>query len=882
MLFPANRAFDFLILSESNSVTASTTDTITTKLATTTTKMTAETRLSKIQALMRNPDNIRNFSVIAHVDHGKTTLVDSLLAKGGLLRAEDIGVARSLDTNHLEKEKGITISSTGVSVVFEHPSGSYLINLVDSPGHVDFNGEVSAALRVTDGALVVVDFIEGVSVQTETVVRQALAEHIKPVLHINKMDRGIIEMKWDAEQMYQKIQDVVTSVNSVLATYRDELLGDTSVDPLIGNISFGSGKQGWAFTLPQFARIYSARSGLPVEKILSRLWGEHYLDPETKKFQTTSLSPTGKRLPRFFCQVVMEPLLRVFNTFGNDLPLDAPLDEAKEKFLKALDVKIPSKRWEGFKSVSDRIKTVMMTWLPAGDALTELVVEHLPSPRAAAKYRYEALYNGDPESEVAQAIKRCDPEGPFVFFVSKMIPTRDEKRMLCFGRIFSGTMRAGAKVRILAPGYDPSKTHQAAGDLVVGKPIQRINVQIRFDSMESIDAAPCGNLVAVMGLDAYILKTATVTDSAEAHTIKSVKFNVSPVVAVAVEPKNPMYLPKLIEGLRHLGKLNQMLRISSLPTGENIVAGVGELHLEVALEELRDLVGRDIALVTSQPVVDFCETITAVSSQTVMTKSANKHNRLYFTAEPLPAGLLSIAHASASDQKERLKNMVELSQGEIDPDTIKRIWALGPEQEWQNMVTQSTVGVQLVQNARDSVVTAFHEMAEAGALCGEPLRNVRFNLTDLTLHQDTKHAGASQVGPAARRAMLACQLASRPRLLEPVYKVEIQAPMDCSGAIHNVLSRRRGFIVGAESRYGSPILSTIAHLPVAESFGFALDLREATGGRAFPSMAVDHWQIIDDDPFTEGTLSNKLVKAIRERKGLPPTIPTVDTYADRL
>lgn len=716
----------------------------------------------------------------------------------------------------------------------------------------------------------------------QTVVRQALAEHIKPVLHVNKMDRGIMEMQWNAEEMYQGALRVVTSVNAVLAMYRDDILGDISVDPLVGNVSFGSGKQGWAFTLPQFARIYASRSGLPVDKILSRLWGEHYLDPETNKFQTTPISASGKVLPRFFCKVVMEPLIRVFKTFGKDLPLDSPLDESKLKLLAAIGVKIPSARWQNFKTVSDRVKVIMMAWLPAGDALTELVVEHLPSPRQAQKYRYEALYNGDPESEVAQAIKNCDADGPFVFFVSKMIPTRDEKRMLCFGRVFSGTMRQGSKVRILAPGYDPAKTVQDAGDLVVGKPIQRINVQIRFDSMESIDVAPCGNLVAVMGLDAYILKTATITDSTVAHTIRSVKFSVSPVVAVAVETKNPSYLPKLVDALRHLAKVNQMLKISTLSTGENIVAGVGELHLEVALEELRDLVGRDIQLVVSQPVVEFCETITAPSSRVVMAKTANKHNRLYFTAEPLPSGVLTSAQVSSTDHKERLKNLVELSGGAIDAEAAKRAWAFAPEAEWHNMVTQATVGVQLVQNARDSVIGAFREVAENGALCGEPMRNVRFNLVDLTLHDDNKHAGASQVVPATRRALLAAQLASAPRLMEPVYKVEIQAPIECSGAIHNVLSKRRGFIVGTEQRFGSPIASTVAHLPVAESFGFVLDLREATGGRAFPSMAVDHWQVIDDNPLTEGTLSNTLVKAIRARKGLPPTLPKIEDYADHL
>jgi len=714
-------------------------------------------------------------------------------------------------------------------------------------------------------------------------VRQALAEHIKPVLHVNKLDRGILEMHWNAEEMYRNLDRVIGAVNAVLATYRDDVLGDCVVDPIVGSVSFGSGKQGWAFTLPQFARIYSERSGIPASKILKRLWGDHYYDPETQKFYESPVSPSGKTLPRFFCKVVMEPLLRVFQTFGPAAAVDLPRsDPGVEKILKAIGMHVPANKWDSFKSTSERLKFVLMNWLPAGEALTELIVDHLPSPRAAQKYRYEALYNGDPDSPVAQAIKNCDPDGPFVFFVSKMIPTRDEKRMLCFGRIFSGTMKAGAKVRILAPGFDPSKTHQSPGDLVIDKPIQRINVQIRFDSMESIDVAPCGNLVAAMGLDSYILKTATVTDCAEATTIKSVKFSVSPVVAVAVEPKNPAHLPKLIDALRHLGKVNQMLRITTSDKGENIVAGVGELHLEVALEELRDLVGRDYPIITSRPVVDFCETITAESSVTTMAKSANKHNRVHLTAQPLPSGMLSTAQGVSSDAKERVRYMSETFPEHMDAETAKRVWAYGPEEEWQNLVTQSTVGVQLIQNMRESLIGGFQEACAHGALCGEPLRDVRFNLVDATLHQDQKHSGYGQVMPAVRRAMAAAQLASRPRIMEPVYKVEIQAPMDCSGAIHNVLSKRRGAIVGSEQRFGSPIASTIAYLPVTESFGFALDLREATGGRAFPSMAVDHWQVIDDDPLQEGTLSNKIVKMVRARKGLPTELPSLDKLNERL
>lgn len=715
----------------------------------------------------------------------------------------------------------------------------------------------------------------------QTVVRQALAEHVRPVLHVNKLDRGILEMSWNAEEMYKNLESVIENVNVVLARYRDDILGDVSVDPLKGSVSFGSGKQGWAFTLPQFARIFAKRFNQPYDKILKRLWGAHYLDPETNQFQETPVSPSGKTLPRFFCQVVMEPLIRVFTRFGPTVAIDAPRDAEADKILKGIGVVVSPAKWESFKSPSERLKYIMLTWLPAGDALTELIVEHLPSPRQAQQYRYEALYNGPADSDIALSIKKCDPEGPLVFFVSKMIPTRDEKRMLCFGRIFSGTMRSGQKVRVMAPGYEPG-VPAPPGALVVDKPIHRINVQTRFETMDAIHTATCGNLVALSGLDSYILKTATISDSADAHTIRSVKFSVSPVVAVAVEPKNPAHLPRLLDALRHLGKVNQMLRITTSEKGENIIAGVGELHLEIALEELQDIMNREVPIMTSRPVVDFMETITAPSSITTLAKSANKHNRVQFTAEPIPEGFAPYAQHCTSDAKERARLLMERFPDAMDPDSIKRIWGFAPDTEWQNLVTQSSVGVQAIQSIKESVLGGFGEACAVGVLCGEPLRNCRFNLVDAVLHQDPKHAGFGQVMPAVRRAIQAAQLASRPRLVEPVYKVEIQAPIDCSGAIHNVLSKRRGFIVGSEQRFGSPIVSTIAHLPVAESFGFAKDLREASGGRAFPSMAVDHWQVIEDDPLEEGTLSYKLVQQVRERKGLPATVPTLDKLNDRL
>lgn len=235
---------------------------------------------------MDKATNVRNMSVIAHVDHGKSTLTDSLLSKAGIISAAKAGDARATDTRADEQERGITIKSTAISlygnlendedlkdIVGQKTDGrDFLINLIDSPGHVDFSSEVTAALRVTDGALVVVDTIEGVCVQTETVLRQALGERIKPVVIINKVDRALLELQVEKEDLYQSFSRTIESVNVVISTYFDKTLGDVQVYPYKGTVAFGSGLHGWAFTVRQFATRYAKKFGVDRNKMMERLW----------------------------------------------------------------------------------------------------------------------------------------------------------------------------------------------------------------------------------------------------------------------------------------------------------------------------------------------------------------------------------------------------------------------------------------------------------------------------------------------------------------------------------------------------------------------------------------------------------------------------------
>ncbi|KCV70324.1 elongation factor 2 [Fonticula alba] len=841
--------------------------------------------VDQIRALMDKSSNIRNMCVIAHVDHGKSTLTDSLVHKAGIIASSKAGEMRYTDSRQDEQDRGITIKASAISMFFElddeedvkevarhqkTEGNGFLINLIDSPGHVDFSSEVTAALRVTDGALVVVDCVEGVCVQTETVLRQALAERIKPVVIINKVDRALLELQLDKESLYQNFQRVLENVNVIIATYFDESLGDVQVYPNKGTLAFGSGLHGWAFTIRQFAKRYSQRFGVAMDRMMERLWGDNFFNPATRKWTKNETDESGKPLERAFNMFVLEPIYQLFTNIMN------PKADKEKIFAMIEKLGITLRGEERDLTERHLLRCVMRKFLPAADAILEMLVIHLPSPVLAQSYRAETLYEGPNDDECFNGIKNCDPKGPLMLYVSKMVPTSDKGRFYAFGRVFSGTVQTGQKVRIQGPNYTPGSKE----DLFV-RSIQR-TVLMMGRYVEAIEDCPAGNIVGLVGVDQFLVKTGTITTSETAHNMRVMKFSVSPVVQVAVEVKNPNDLPKLVDGLKRLSKSDPLCLTYQSESGEHIVAGCGELHLGVCLKDLEE-VHAAIPLKISEPVVAFRETITAKSSVTCLSKSPNKHNRIHMDASPFPEGLADAIESGEisirDDSRTLIKNLEE--KFEISNLDARRLWGFGPENTGANFLYDSTTAAQFMNEIKDSCMTAFQLATLEGVLCEENLRGCRFDIMDVTLHADAIHRGGGQIIPTTRRVVHAAQLASKPALQEPVFLVEIQCPETSMGGVYSVLNRRRGTVFSEEQRLGTPLYTIKAHLPVMESFGFNEDLRANTGGQAFPQMIFDHWALMSGDVFSEGRLRETVTK-IRVRKGMKQEIPQLDDYNEKL
>jgi elongation factor 2 len=888
--------------------------------------------VDEIRGMMDKRTQIRNISVIAHVDHGKSTLTDSLIGHAGIIATAKAGDTRFMDTREDEQDRTITIKSTGVSLYFEMPKSEvktlpvrlaekkaaaeaakkaakkakkakkgkkgkkeeeeeapaaevaapedfteskekegFLINLIDSPGHVDFSSEVTAALRVTDGARGVVDCVEGVCVQTETVLRQAISERIRPVLFVNKLDRIFLELHMEGEEAYQGFNRAIESVNVIIATYNDDLLGDVQVYPEEGTVGFGSGLHGWGFTIRKFGKMYASKFGIPLEKMMARLWGDNYYNAKTNKWGTKAMTKKGTICTRGFVQFIMTPIETLFTAIMNDKK------DIYTKMLEKLQIVIPKDAREFVGK--PLLKRVMQTWLPAAEALLEMIVNHLPSPVFAQKYRCENLYAGPLDDACAMAIRDCDPEGPLMMYVSKMVPTSEKGRFYAFGRVFSGTIATGQTVRIQGPDYIPGKKT----DLYVKKVQRTVLMMGRY--VEQLPNCPCGNTIGLVGIDSYLLKSGTITTDPNAYNFVTMKYSVSPVVRVSVECGNAADLPKLMEGLKRLSKSDPLVQCFTANTGEHIVAGAGELHLEICLKDLREEYMKGAPIKIGKPVVQFCESIEQETDRDVIGKSPNKHNRIYLQAEPLGDDLTNAIDSKDLDVDADFKKRARQLADDYgwDVTNARKIWSFGcPPDGIPNCLVDATKGVSYLNEVKDSMVGAFIQTTLSGIICEESLRGIRFNLMDVVLHADAIHRGAGQIMPPMKRAIYGCQINGVPRILEPMYVADITVPQSAIAGVYSTLNARRGVVDRTEERPGTPICKIKAFLPVLESFGFTQLLRQNTSGQAFPQMIFSHWEHLKGDVYEEGGQVNKVVMDVRDRKGLKPVLPVFADFYDKV
>jgi elongation factor 2 len=720
--------------------------------------------VERVTALMNSPDMIRNIGIVAHIDHGKTTLSDNLLAGAGMISKELAGRQLFMDSDEEEQERGITIDSANVSMVHEYDGKEYLINLIDTPGHVDFGGDVTRAMRAVDGAVVVIDAVEGTMPQTETVLRQALKEHVKPVLFINKVDRLINELQVDAQEMQIRLGKLIDHVNKLIKGMNEERYKEGwRVDAANGTVAFGSALYNWAISVPMM--------------------------------QKTGVS------------------------FGD------VYDYCRTEDMKTLAEKCP-----------------------LHEAVNDMVIRFLPSPIEAQEDRVRVIWHGDMESAIGTSMKKADEKGDLAFMVTD-ISTDPHAGEVATGRLFSGTLTRGTEVYVSG----------ASGK----NRIQQVGIFMGPERLE-VENIPAGNIAAVTGLKDAIVGS-TVTTLEDMDPFESIKHASEPVVTVAVEAKHMKDLPKLVEVLRQVAKEDPTLKVTlNEETGEHLMAGMGELHLEVIAHRIeRD---KGVEITTTPPLVVYRETIRK-SAGPVEGKSPNRHNRFYVVVEPLePAVVDLIREGEISMRLPELERREKLIAAGMDKDEAKNITDIFESNAYFDM----TKGIQYLNETMELILEGFEEVMKGGPLSREPCMGVKVKLMDAKLHEDAVHRGPAQVIPASRQAIQAAMLMAEDTMLEPYQKVFIQVPQAQMGGATKEIQGRRGIIINMTSEGDTTIIESKA--PVSELFGFAGDIRSATEGRAMWSTEFAGFETLPTNMIGE------IVKGIRERKGLKAELPQASDF----
>ncbi|XP_027332708.1 110 kDa U5 small nuclear ribonucleoprotein component CLO isoform X1 [Abrus precatorius] len=832
--------------------------------------------------LMSNPTLVRNVALVGHLQHGKTVFMDMLVEQTHHMSTFDSQSekhTRYTDTRIDEQERRISIKAVPMSLVLEDSnSKSYLCNIMDTPGHVNFSDEMTAALRLADGAVLIVDAAEGVMVNTERAIRHAIQERLPIVVVINKVDRLITELKLPPKDAYHKLRHTLEVINTHISA-ASSIAGDVQVvDPVAGNVCFASATAGWSFTLQSFAKLYGKLHGIPLEanKFASRLWGDYYFHPDTRAFKKKPPASGGERS---FVEFVLEPLYKIYSQVIGEHK------KSVETTLAELGVTLSNAAYR--LNVRPLLRLACSSVFGPASGFTDMLVQHIPSPREAAIKKVDHTYTGPKDSSIYKAMAQCDSSGPLMVNVTKLYPKSDCSVFDAFGRVYSGKIQTGQTVRVLGEGYSPDDEE----DMTI-KEVTKLWVYQARDRMPIAEAPP-GSWVLIEGVDASIMKTATLCNvdyDEDVYIFRPLQFNTLSVVKTATEPLNPSELPKMVEGLRKISKSYPLAVTKVEESGEHTILGTGELYLDSIMKDLRELYS-EVEVKVADPVVSFCETVVESSSMKCFAETPNKKNKITMIAEPLERGLAEDIENGVVSTDWNRKKLGEFFQTKYDWDLLaaRSIWAFGPDKQVNlsmgvlfsvstklcvtstsimqgpNILLDDTLPTEvdksLLNAVKDSIVQGFQWGAREGPLCDEPIRNVKFKIVDARIAPEPLHRGSGQIIPTARRVAYSAFLMATPRLMEPVYYVEIQTPIDCVSAIYTVLSRRRGHVTADVPQPGTPAYIVKAFLPVIESFGFETDLRYHTQGQAFCLSVFDHWAIVPGDPLDKNIVLRPLEPA---------------------
>ncbi|KAF7783990.1 hypothetical protein Agabi119p4_155 [Agaricus bisporus var. burnettii] len=808
-----------------------------------------ETRFDKgfLLNMTAFPEMIRNVAVVGHLHHGKTALMDMLVFETHKLIWDADKPTRYTDTHVLSREREISIKSSPMSLVLQTTSGkSHLLHLIDTPGHVNFLDEVAAAIRLADGILLVVDVVEGLMVGAEYIIRHALQENLKITLVVNKIDRLILELRIKPADAYYKIKHTIEEINTFISNIDPD--PELRLSPENGNVAFASTDMNYCFTLRSFAKLYADTYGkLDVNAFAARLWGDIYFDEESRRFTRKQSDPEQNRT---FIHFILNPLYKIYS---NVLSEDT---DALRETLASLGITLKPVIYK--MDVRPLLKVVLDQFFGSSTGLVDVIVEHIPSPVENAANKVEGIYTGPQTSELAVSMKSCDPEGPVMVHITKLYHTTDAQSFRAFGRVISGTLRKGAEIKVLGEEYSPEDEEDMMKATVEDLWISEARY---FIPAEEVAA---GNLILIGGVDASISKTATIASTSiddDLYIFRPMKHMTESVLKVAIEPIAPSELPKMLAGLRSINKSYPLISTKVEESGEHVMIGTGELYLDCVMHDLRRLFS-EIEIKVSDPVTKFCETVLETSALKCYADTPNKKNKITMIAEPLERGIAEDIERGRVTMKMTAKDRGKFFEEKYQWDLLasRSIWAFGPYDNGPNVLLDDTLPSQvdkkLLGTIKEHIKQGFQWGAREGPLCDEPMRNVKFRLLDADIAQEAIFRGGGQIVPTARRVCYSSFLMASPKLMEPVYYVEVQAPADCISAV--------------------PVRRYIL---------------TATQGQAFCLQIFDHWSAIPGDPMDTSiklrplepasgqALARDLVLKTRRRKGLGDQI-AVSKYLD--